>query len=121
MKKGAGVHCAHAVHVQMFYTCSSFAAPTGHTVPAADAKLAGHMYASPAYMYLWLPILSDAGCARQDRKSLFESGPPVLGNFELLTPNLVNLWNSMSLIRWYMSFRDRVHSAHPMHVLYAFA
>ena len=27
----------------------------------ADAKLAGHMYATPAYMYLWLPILSDAG------------------------------------------------------------
>ena len=121
MKKGAGVHCAHAVHVQMFYTCSSFAAPTGQTVRDADAKLAGHMYATPAYMYLWLPILSDAGCARQDRKSLFERGPPVLGNFELLTPNLVHLWNSMSLIRWYMSFRDRVHSAHAMHVLYAFA
>ena len=54
-------------------------------------------------------------------KSLFERGPPVLGNFELLTPNLVHLWNSMSLIRWYILFRDRVHSAHAMHVLYAFA
>ena len=43
----AGVHCARAVHVQMFCTCSSFAAPTGHTVRAADAKLAGYMYASP--------------------------------------------------------------------------
>ena len=111
MKNGAGVHCARAVHVQVFCTCCYFAAPTGQTVRAADAKLAGHMYATPAYMYLWLPILSDAGCARQDRKSLFERGPPVLGNFELLTPNLVHLWNSMSLIRWYMSFRDRVHSA----------
>ena len=41
MKKGAGVHCARAVHVQIFCTCSSFAAPTGQTVRAADAKLAG--------------------------------------------------------------------------------
>ena len=46
MKKGARVHCAGAVHVQMFCTCSSFAAPTGQTVRAADAKLAGYMYAS---------------------------------------------------------------------------
>ena len=57
MKKGAVVHCARAVHVQMFCTCSSFAAPTGHTVRAAHAKLAGYMYASPAYMLLWLPFL----------------------------------------------------------------
>ena len=47
-KKGAGMHCARAVHVQMFCTCSSFAAPTGQTVRAADAKLAGHVYASLA-------------------------------------------------------------------------
>ena len=65
MKKRAGLHCARAVHVQMFCTCSSFAASKGQTVRTADAKLAGHMYATPAYMYLWLPILSDAGCARQ--------------------------------------------------------
>ena len=65
MKKRAGLHCARAVHVQMFCTCSSFAAPTGQMVRTADAKLAGHVYATPAYMYLWLPILSDAGCARQ--------------------------------------------------------
>ena len=52
MKKGAGVHCARAVHVQMVCTCSPFAAPTSHTVRAADAKLAGYMYASPAYMLL---------------------------------------------------------------------
>ena len=57
MKKGAGVHCGRAVHVQIFCTCSSFAAPTGQTVRAADAKLAGHMHASPAYMFLWLPFL----------------------------------------------------------------
>ena len=57
MKKRAGVHCARAVHVQMFCSCSSFAAPTGHTVRAADVKLAGYMYASPAYMLLWLPFV----------------------------------------------------------------
>ena len=58
MKKGAGVHCARAVHVQIFCTYSYFAAPTGQTVRAADAKLAGgYMYASPAYRLLWLPFL----------------------------------------------------------------
>ena len=75
------------------------------------AKLAGNMYATPAYMFFWLPILYDAGCARQDRKSLFERAPLVLGNFELLTPNLVHMWNSMSVIRWCMSFRGGVHCA----------
>ena len=90
-------------------------------VNTVDAKLAGNMYATPGYMFLWLPILYDAGCARQDRKSLFERGPLVLGNFELLAPNLVHMWNSMSVIRWYMPFRDRVHSARAMHVHYAFA
>ena len=57
MKKGAGVHCARAVHVQMSCTCSSFAAPTGQTVRAADAKLAGYMYAATTYVFLWLPFL----------------------------------------------------------------
>ena len=90
MKKGAGVHCARAVHVHIFCTCFSFAAPTGQTVRAADAKLAGHMSAIPAYMSLWLPFVRGAVCARQDRISLFERGPPVLGNFELSTPNLVH-------------------------------
>ena len=56
----------------------------------ADAKLAGNMYATPGCMSFWLPFLYDAGCARQDRISLFERGPPVLGNFELSTPNLVH-------------------------------
>ena len=45
----AGVHCARAVHVQVVCTCSSFAAPIGQTVHAANAKLAGHMYVTPAY------------------------------------------------------------------------
>ena len=40
MKKEVGVHCARAVHVHMFCTRSSFAAPSGQTVRAADAKLA---------------------------------------------------------------------------------
>ena len=121
MTEGGGEHCARAVHVQMFCTCNSFAAPTGQTVRAANAKLPGNMYASPAYMLLWLPYLRGAGCARQDRKSLFERGPLVLGNFELLTPNLVHRWNSMSVIRWHMPFRVRVHSARAMHVHYAYA
>ena len=56
----------------------------------ADAKLAGNMYATPGYMSLWLQFLYDGGCGRQDRISLFERGPPVLGNFELSTPNLVH-------------------------------
>ena len=90
MKKGGGVHCARAVHVQIFYTCCSFPAPTGQTVAAADAKIAGHTYATPAYMLLWSPFLYDAGCARQGWKSLFERSPPVVGNFEESTPNLVH-------------------------------
>ena len=90
MKKGDEEHCARAVHVHIFCTCSCFAAPTDQTMGTADAKLAGHMFATPAYRSLWLPFLYDAGCARQDRTSLFERGPPVLGNFELSTPNLVN-------------------------------
>ena len=89
MKKGAGVHFARAVHVQMFCTYSSSAAPTGHTGRATDAKLAGHMYATQAYMFLRLPFVCGAGCARQDRKSSFERGPSVLGNFEQSTSNLV--------------------------------
>ena len=58
MKKRAAVHCARAVHVQIFCTCSCLLpVPTGQTVGTADVKLAGHMYASPAYMFLWLPFL----------------------------------------------------------------
>ena len=90
MKKGAGVHSARAVHVQMFCTCSSFAALTGQTVGTADASRAGNMYASPANMLLWLPFLYDAGCACQARQSSFARDPPGLGNFDLLPPNLVH-------------------------------
>ena len=90
MKKGAGMYCARAVHVQMFCTCSSFAVLTGQTVGTADAKLAGHMSAIPAYMSLWLPFVRGTVCALQDRISLFERGPPVLVNLKLSTPNLVH-------------------------------
>ena len=77
-----------------------------------DAKLASHMYITPTCVLLWLLFLWGAGCTRQRRKTFLTWGPPVLGNFDLLAPNLVHLWNSMSVIRWYMPFRDRVHSAH---------
>ena len=56
----------------------------------AGARIAGHVYATPGYMFLWLPFVWGADYARHDRKSLFERGPPVLGNFELSTPNLVH-------------------------------
>ena len=85
------MHCARAVHVQMFCTCNSFAAPTGQTVRTADARSQGHMSAITAYMFFWLPFVWGAGCARQDWKCFFERGPPVLGNFDLLTPNSVHL------------------------------
>ena len=82
------MHCARAVHVQMFCTCSFFAAPTGQTVGTTDARSGSHLSAIPAYMLLWLRFLWGTVCMRQGRKSLFERGPLVLGNFELSTPNL---------------------------------
>ena len=87
--RGCGALCACIARANYFHLLL-FPVPTGQTVGTADAKLAGHMSAIPAYMFLWLPFVWGAGCARQDRKSLFERGPPVLGNFELLTPNLVH-------------------------------
>ena len=60
MKKGAGVHCARAVHVQVFCTCCSFVAPTGQTVRAADAEFAGHMYATPS-LYVFV-VTVPVGC-----------------------------------------------------------
>ena len=75
MKKGPRVHSARAVQVQMFFTCSAFAATTGQKVGTADARRAGHMYATTTYLFLWLPFLYDAGCVSQDRTSLFEPGP----------------------------------------------
>ena len=43
--------CARAVHVQIFCTCCSIAAPTAQTVGTADAEPAGNMYATPGYMF----------------------------------------------------------------------
>ena len=91
MKKGAGVHCARAVHVQIFCTCWSFAAPTGQAVRAADAKLAGHMYAIPAML-----MLNDTGwwgawctCARAraqiQRRLPHGTNPPLILNITLST------------------------------------
>ena len=101
------MHCARAVHVQIFCTCFCFAVPTGEMVSTADAKLACHICMLP--QSLWLPFVWGAGCAHQDRKCLFERGPPVLGNFQLSTPNLVHGLSSISVIRWCMSFGDGVH------------
>ena len=87
--RGCGALCACSACANIFLLLL-FPVPTGQTVRAADAKLTGHMYASPAYMLLWLPFLYDAGCACQDWKSLFARGPLGLGNFELSTPNMVH-------------------------------
>ena len=56
----------------------------------ADSKFAGHMYATPANIGFLVTVPGGAGCARQDRKSLFARGPTVLGNFDPSTPNLVH-------------------------------
>ena len=66
------MHCARAVHVQMFFSRNPLAATTSQKVGTADARRAGHMYATTTYLFLWLPFLYDAGCARQDRTSEFE-------------------------------------------------
>ena len=59
-------------------------------VNTVDAKLAGNMYATPGYMFLWLPFLWGGDCTRQGRKSLFERVPPVQGNSKLSSPNFVH-------------------------------
>ena len=52
MKLGDGVHCARAVHVQVFCTCRSFATSTGQTVVTTDAKLGSQMYRTPICVLL---------------------------------------------------------------------
>ena len=47
MKKGAGVHSARAVHVQVVCTFKNSHAPTGQTGGTTDPKLAGHMHTVP--------------------------------------------------------------------------
>ena len=88
MKKGAAMHCARAVHLQIFCTCFCFAAPTGQMVVTANARRAGHLYATTAVSCGYRSCGVQAARARTE--SLFERGPPVLGDFELSTPNLVH-------------------------------
>ena len=47
MKKGAGVHGARAVHVQVVCTLTNSHAPTGQTGGTTDPKLAGHIHTVP--------------------------------------------------------------------------
>ena len=47
MKKGTGVHCARAVHVQVVCTLKNSHALTGQTGDTTDPKLAGHTYTVP--------------------------------------------------------------------------
>ena len=68
----------------------TFSRPTGQAVVTTDAKLASHMYTTPTCVLLWLLFLWGAGCTRRRRKTFLTWGPPVLGHFELGTPNLVH-------------------------------
>ena len=54
---GWGALCTCSARANIL-TCCSFVAPTGQTVATADSKFAGHMYATQAYMVLWLPFLA---------------------------------------------------------------
>ena len=68
----------------------TFSRPTGQAVVTTDAKLGSQMYRTPIFVLLWLPFLCGAGCTRQRQKTFLTWDPPVLGNFELSTPNLVH-------------------------------
>ena len=72
------------------FTFCPFTAPTGQTKGTAGPKLAGHTYTTAICVLFGLPFLWGAGCARQDRKTLFERGLPVLENCKLATPILVH-------------------------------
>ena len=75
----------------------------------------------PNLCFFSLPFLWGTGGARQDQKTFFERGPPVLGNFGLATPNLVHRWSSMCVIRWHIAFYDEVRSPPAQHVHYSHA
>ena len=47
MKKGTGVHCARAVHVQVVCALKNSRAPTEQTGGTTDSNLAGHMHTVP--------------------------------------------------------------------------
>ena len=76
--RGCGALCACSARANIFHLWL-FPVPTGQTMGTADAKHTGHMYVTSTYMFLWLPFLWDADCARHDRKSLLEKVPPGLG------------------------------------------
>ena len=61
-----------AVCTCVFCTVCSFTALTGQTKRIAGPKLAGHTYSTPICVFFLVPLLSGAGCTRQDRKTLFE-------------------------------------------------
>ena len=56
----------------------------------ADAKLAGNMYATPAICFCGYRSCTMQGARARTGKVYSRRGPPVLGNFELWTPNLVH-------------------------------
>ena len=88
---GKGAVCTCSARASCFAAIDCFGAPTGQTAGIADAKLAGYMYTISTSVLLWLPFLWGGACARQHRRKLYSRwDPPVLGNFELSTPNLVN-------------------------------
>ena len=85
-----GLECSVDVQCSaVFCTVCSFTAPTGHTKGIAGPKLAGYTCTTAICELFWLAYLWGAGCTRQDQTIVFERGPPVLGNIELATPNLV--------------------------------
>ena len=116
MKKGAGVHSARAVHVQVVCTLGTSHAPTGQMGGTTDLKLAGHMHTVPTSNPLGVPLLWGAGCTRQGRKTFLTRGPPVKVNFELATPNSVR-GCTLALPTWCrMKKGDGVHCARAVHV-----
>ena len=77
MKKGAGVHGARAVHVQVFSTHHFLAALRGTRVapPIPNSQVTRIPY--QLKMLLGVPFLWGASCTRQGRKTFFTRGPSV--------------------------------------------
>ena len=77
MKKGAGVHGARAVHVQVFSTHHFLAALRGTRVapPIPNSQVTRIPY--QLKILLGVPFLWGASCTRQGRKTFFTRGPSV--------------------------------------------
>ena len=86
-----GVRCARAVHVQKYFTPVVLLSPlqAKRWPPLIPNLQVTCMLPQPNIGFL-VTVPGGAGCARQDRKSLFARGPTVLGNFDPSTPNLVH-------------------------------